>query len=177
MHNPTPLGRFPDTSERTVLRFGSWEKNGNFYGTLQLTTALCKLFPSKKFWQCLEIARWFSSNNICLLQIFSHLPRNLFPCIAKLQSRLLPSTRPSGTPIFVNRAAQNSFEIYSTQYWNICQIFLSQLTVRDESVVTEKPLSSDIWPASKWIFKTQPLVKYVSFHCCVLNEHCFCLGF
>ena len=132
---------------------------------------MCKLFTSKPFWHCFERARWFSSNNICLLQIFSHLPRNLFPCIAKLQSRLLPSTRPSGTPIFVNRAAQNSLEIYATQYWNICQMFFRQLTVRDESVVTEKPLSSDIWPAGKWVFKTQPLVKSVSFHGCVLIEH------
>ena len=93
------LSGLSDELVRTVERF--WVGSGVRWREQLLATV-----PEKR--ECKET---ILAENF-FLRIF-HLPRNLFPWMAKLHSRLFPSTRPSGTPIFVKRAAKDNFSFVS----------------------------------------------------------------
>ena len=102
------LSGLSDELVRTVERF--WVGSGVRWREQLLATV-----PEKR--ECKET---ILAENF-FLRIFQnfflrmfYLPRNLFPWMAKLHSRLFPSTRPSGTPIFVNRAAKEKNHLYQT---------------------------------------------------------------
>ena len=100
-----PLSRLSYELVRTVQRL--WVRS-----RVRRRKQLLATVPENR--ECEETIRgkdWKQSSWKLFSQDF-HLPRNLFPWMAKLHSRLFPSTRPSGTPIFVNRAAEDHFSIF-----------------------------------------------------------------